>query len=372
MSSIALAFLLSLLAVSFCFFLVFNIFRKLNTIFSTEHTSKAREQVKSRIENFLPKPENEFNEGLEEFVRDSRRNSGNYRAVVDDYLLKALELPNPENRERLIAIARRLDFLSECQTQIRSRSLGISALGSRRAGLYDFTETVEDMVAALDVLSSENQFEILMALTRIGDADALSRAFERIKTHIIINERAVIEILSAFPGREKKLELFRNMIHGDIEYITVLFLKAADREMVQVLLNDIITVLHDGNMEIRAAAVRALSTLCREAPVDELIRALEDNDWEVRSLAAKALEPVITGEASNALYRALFDQQWWVRQNAANALLKHPGYEVLFILAAESGDEYTRDSIISALENEGNPLLLRDIRIMSAPVSRTL
>jgi len=360
-------FLLCLLALAFLFILIFTVTRKLQTVYSAEHTHEEKEAIKSSIEKFLPGTEREFNEGLEEFVRHAPGMTGKYRTVSDEYLLNALELPGAENRERLIAIARRLDFPSECRTQIKNRNPRISALGARRAGLYKLAELENDMVAALDVLSSENQFEILMALARIGGAEAMGRAFEKIKSNVIINERAVIEILSEFPRGEEKLNLFRNMIHRDMDYLTALFLKAADPRMTKILMDDIIKLLHNDNKEIRAAAVRSLATLGADAPADELVRAMEDSDWEIRALAAKALYPILTPEAGNALYKALFDQQWWVRQNAANSLVKHPGYEVLFILAAESGDEYTRDSIISALENGGgSPLLLRAIKIMSA------
>jgi len=366
MSSVALFGLMSLLGVTFLFFLFFNIARKLRTVYLAGQIRELREIVKTRIEKFVSGTEDEFNEGLEEFVRDAHKMDKNYKAMIDEYLLKGLELPAMENRERFITIARHLDFPSDCLAQIRSKNPGISAVGSRRAGLYDLAESVDDMVTALDLLSSENQFEILMGLARIGGADAMGRAFEKIKNNVIINERAVIEILSAFPDGEEKMKLFRNMFHSDMDYITALFLKATDREMAKALVDDIVAVLQSGNKEIRAAAVRGLATLEVEAPVEELIRALEDKDWEVRALAAKALDPIVTREASGALYKAMFDQQWWVRQNAANGLLRHPGHEALFILAAESGDQYTRDSIISALENGGSRLLLRAIKIMVA------
>jgi HEAT repeat protein len=135
--------------------------------------------------------------------------------------------------------------------------------------------------------------------------------------------------------------------------------------MALALGGEITGVLSEGAKEIRAAAVRSLGTLGPDAPAADLVKALDDPYWEVRAIAAKALGPVMTAESDMALYKALFDQQWWVRQNAAGSLLSHPNYESLFVLAAESGDEYTRDSIISALEDGSNPVFLRSLKVMA-------
>ena len=362
MNGIALVFYVLMGIILFLF--LFIVYRKTLMAARLKKTKENREIIKQKIESFLTGSKKNFKEGLEKFANDELLKDKNYRSLVDGYLLDSLEQKKIKNRDKLISIAGRLDFATECLGQIRSNNPAVAAMGSRRAGLYRFKEAVDQMMSALDIMYSENQFEILMALARIGDADALQRAFEKIKSSVIINERAVIEILSSFPEGEEKIKLFRNMIHSDTDYLKVLFLKASDCEMVNNLIDDIKVVLQNGNKNIRAAAIKSLGALEKDAPADLLLHALEDIDWEVRALAARALGPVKNKKASMALYAALRDKQWWVRQNAANALTKQSNYEELFILAAESGDEYTRDSIIFALENGVNPLLLRSIKIM--------
>jgi HEAT repeat protein len=226
-------------------------------------------------------------------------------------------------------------------------------------------ESINDMIASLDILSSENQFEILMGLARIRDADAIIRAFNKISMNVVVNERAVIEILSSIPNSKDKSRIFQTMLHGDVPYITALFLKALDSEMAKKLEKDVIDALEKGNKDVRIAAIKGLSSIGDDAPVDVFINAIKDEDWEVRSLAVKALGNIITPVASRALYNALFDSEWWVRQNAANALVNHPDYEPLFILAAESNDKYSLDSIISVLENGGDLKLLMSIKRMA-------
>ena len=361
-------FLLRLLLGIFAVLFFFNILRKLYSVALEKSIKESRKTVKLAIDKFLYGKDKEFENGLEEFTRNEPVNKKEYRSLADRYLLSLLERPQLEKKtvERLLTIAKHMEFPSECLNQVKSRNPMIIALGSRRAGLYRVEEAVEDMLAALDILSSENQFEILMGLARIGDGDAMQRAFEIIKNTVIVNERAVIEILSTFPDGKGKEKLFQNILKNNTDYLKVLFLKALNGAMAEHLVGDIREVVKKGNKNIRAAAVKGISSMGGKAPADILIQALGDSDWEVRALAASALAPVNTEEAGLALFRALNDRQWWVRQNAANALTKHSDYEKLFVLAAESGDEYAKDSIISALENGVNPVLLRSIKIMVA------
>ena len=365
MTHTALFFLFDFLAASFVLLSAANIFGKLYVTRKETLNRESRNNVKSALDGFLNDTEERYREGLTEFVRNTHGKDRNYLAVVDSYLTEILELPNTGYRGRLIDIAAQMGFPGESRTQIRNRNHRISAEGIHRAGLYNVTEAVKDMEAALDSFPSENQFDILMGLARTGGAEALKGAFEKIKKSIMVNERGIIEILSIFPNGDEKEEFFRRMIHSDTNYIISLFLKATNKEMAKALMDDIIRDTKDGNKEVRAAAVKSLATLGGDAPADILIEALKDKEWEVRALAAKALGPVSNPKASAVLFAALFDQQWWVRQNAANALASHPGFETLFILAAESGDEYARDSILSVLENGSNPVFQRSIKIMA-------
>jgi len=365
MFHIILLFILSLLLASFILLLTYNISKKLGDERQAKKNHKSMELIKEKIGSFFGASKKVFKTSLEEFAAEAMGKGKNYRDNVDSFLLDSLETARSKNRDKLISIAKKLNFTSDCLDQIKSRTPELIAIGSRRAGLYNLTEAADEMVATLEFLSSENQFEILMALARMGNSTAMQKAFSKIRNNIIINERAVIDILSAFPEGDEKLKFFRSMIHGDTNYLSALFLKAMKKEMVQTMESDIIALLHDGNKEIRAASLRALATLGNEAPANELIKALNDTDWEVRALAAKAMGPVMSQEASLALFKVLKDHQWWVRQNAAAALVNHHEAETLFILAAEMGDEYTRDSIISALEDSGNPILLRSIKVMA-------
>jgi len=310
--------------------------------------------------------ESKFLNSIQIFEKEVCRKHRNCHYHIDEYIIASLETAGTKLRKRLLAIAVYLNLYPGCLAEIKNKNPVISARGSRRAGLYNFTEAADDMLAALGVLSSENQFEILMGLARMGKGEHIKLAFDKIKNSVIVNERAIIEILSVFPaGREKK-KLFHSLFRHETSYLVALFLKAIDRETTKYLIDDMIMLLSHEDKEVRASAVRGLASLNEQAPAKELIDALKDNDWEVRALAAKALGPIRIKEVSLALSAALNDKQWWVRQNAVNSLIGHPGYETLIILALEVKDRFSRDSIISTLENRGNTALLKKINRLAA------
>ncbi|MDR0448454.1 MAG: HEAT repeat domain-containing protein [Treponema sp.] len=341
----------------------FSIFLKLQMTLKTRRNAAKKIIINKEINTFINGSEREFSIGLEKFAKETRWRSKKYMLLVDDYLQDSLDNPEPEYREKFVAIAHTLNFSQDCIDQIRSRNPKISALGARRAGLYRFPETVNDLIDALDILSSENQFEVLLALSRIGKGDAMAKAFTKIKNNVFINERAAIQLLSSFPNGNEKRKLFAYMIHSRTSYVAALFLKSLDKETAKALVNDMVDVLYHEDKGVRTAAMRGITTLGAEAPEKELIKALlQDNEWEVRNLAAKALGPIKTSGASKALFMALSDRQWWVRQNAASSLIGHPGSDDLFILAAETGDKYCMDSIVSALENAGKSKLANSIK----------
>ena len=344
--------------------IIFIVINKLLMASRSKELAKNIVSITEGIDTFITRSDDDFRIALDKFYINAVARGKAFINAVDSYLLSSLETPDLRHKDRFISIANRFNFPANSLAQIKSGNIRVIALGSRRAGLYNYQEAVDEMIIALEILSSENQFEILMGLARIGKAEDMQRAFEKIKDSILVNERAVIAILGAFPKGEEKRILFRNMIHCDTDYVSALFLKSMDRGMAGEMMEDIISVFTIGSDEIRVSAIQAFASLGEDAPEGILIKALEDSDWEVRALAAKALGQIKTKESSAALYKALFDQQWWIRQNVAHALLGHPGFETLFVLAAESGDEYTKDSIISVLENANNPALLRAIKRM--------
>ena len=105
-------------------------------------------------------------------------------------------------------------------------------------------------------------------------------------------------------------------------------------------------------LELRIAAVRALSQLDPAANLDVLMGALTDSAWEVRAQAARALGESGVSEAVPVLARALSDRAWWVRRHSAYALAKLglEGNAALRGEALASPDRYAREMALEVVE----------------------
>jgi len=251
--------------------------------------------------------------------------------------------------------------LSAYNMQNNESALAGIASSCRRAGLYKCEEAIPYMLGALEVLSSETQFQILAGLFRIGDVGAVERAFYIIKDRVLVNERAILEIVDSFAG--DKRELHSRMLSFKTEYVASIFIKAMTEKIATDLMEKLLHVVESGGKEMRVAAIKALAKTRSSNIGSHLVRALGDSAWEVRAAAAKALGACVCAEGGKALSLSLRDSEWWVRQNSATALLSYPNCEELFLKTIRTEwDTYAAQSIVYTLESADKPQLLSRIQ----------
>lgn len=280
--------------------------------------------------------------------------------TLENILLEILEASDGEIKVRARMLAYYFKFPEKSLLMIRDRLTGNIAIGCRKAGFYQYEEAIPDILKTLDIVSSNTQHQALMALARIGNTDALLQAFDKIHRLILVNERAVSEIINIFTGDRYKL--YKEMIHHPSVYLVRLFLKAIDREIANKLIEEIIAVYRTGDKETRLACIIAIGRSGNSGKTYMLIHALDDPEWEIRAVAAKTLGVMIDPDAVEPLAKAARDGEWWVRQNAVTAILAYPNREAILISIAQTGDRYSYDSMLYTLGKANKPELLTGVR----------
>ena len=283
-----------------------------------------------------------------------------FRQTLEDILLDILEVAGGETKVRARTIAYQFGFPERCLSMIRDRLTGNIAIGCRKAGLYQYEEAIPDILNVLGIISSNTQHQALMALSRMGNADALVQAFDKISPLILVNERAVSEIINTFSGDRR--ELYKKMIHHQSDYLVRLFLKAIDPETANALIKDIVSIYKDGGKETRLAGIIAIGRSGNSGRIPILIRALTDTEWEIRAMAAKTLGVLTSPHAVKPLAKAARDGEWWVRQNAVTSILAYSDSDEILTSIVKSGDRYAYDSMLYALEKANETKLLSRIR----------
>ena len=285
------------------------------------------------------------------------------RHTLEDILLDNLENTDNVSIERMRNMAHDFGFPEKCLSMIRDRLTGNIAIGCRKAGLYQYKDAIPDLLKTLDILSSNTQYQALMALARIGDANALIQAFYKIHRLVFVNERTISEILSTFSGDRYKL--FEEMIHHKSDYLARLSLKAIDKETAKTLMGEIISIYNGGGKETRLACITAIGKSGISKKISLLIKALKDEEWELRAMAAKTLGILTGPQAVKHLAKAARDNEWWVRQNAVTSILAYPDPGEILVPIVNSGDRYAYDSILYALEKADQTELLSRIKKIS-------
>lgn len=279
--------------------------------------------------------------------------------TLEEILLKTIEQSDEETKVKARMLAYDFDFPKKCTSMIRERLTSNVAMGCYKAGMYQYPGALPDLLKALNILSSEVQFQALIALSRIGSAETLVQAFGKINKFIFINTRAVTEILGIFQGN--RYELFRQMIHNESDFLVNLFLKAIDKETANTLIEDIVSIYKKGGKETRLACITAIGKSENSSKIPIVIKALSDSEWEIRAIAAKILGVMTSQKAIPPLSRAACDREWWVRQNAITSILAYPNHREILASIAQKGDKYAYDCIVYTLGKAGKPGLLNRI-----------
>ena len=288
------------------------------------------------------------------------------RQTLEDMLLEIIEDGDGETKVRARAIAYHFGFPEACISMIRDPLTGNVSIGCRKAGLYQYEDAVPDLLKTLDIVSSDTQYQAMMALARIGDTGAMVKAFDKIHRLVLVNERTISEILKIFSGDRQGL--LKEMIHHQSDYLARLSLKALDRDIALTLIADIMSIYQSGGKETRLACISAIGKSGTSGKLSMLIEAMKDKEWELRAMAAKTLG-ILRGKcAVKPLAKAARDREWWVRQNAVTSILAYPGAGGILVSIAQTGDRYAYDSILYALDKANQTELL--LRIKEIPLQQ--
>jgi len=362
---ITLKILLIILIVLFALcvtLLVSVVYIKMNQAKKEKKRKNSIEKIKPYLKKLFAAETIDFfkNHGLTLSKLDGELKEKASRETLEDLLLYILEYNEGERRVRARTIAYYFGFPEKCLSMINDRLTGNIAIGCRKAGLYQYDDAIPGILKALTIVSSETQLQALMALARIGDVAAMIEAFDRIHRLILINERAVNEVLNIFSG--DRFKLYKSIIYHQSDYLVRLLLKAIDRETANELIEDIAGIYKTGGKETRLACIIAIGTSGNSSKNYMLINALNDREWEIRAMAAKMLGSLADPGAITLLARAARDREWWVRQNAVTSILAYENREEILVSIAETGDKYAFDSMQYTLGKSGETELLSTIR----------
>lgn len=341
-----------ILFTGFIFFLyLYILFEKIVSSYEQRKRTKYEKDILPYIDSIFLKMEEEYPtyktiEIIEEEVKNSIK-----RKIVIDRVIYFTSVFSGEIRLKIIKFCEETKLLNFMLTNLQSKDTKEIALSCKILGEFRSKKSISPLLKAIDKKDADIKYNALMALSKIGEVQALVTAFAKLNKNSILSERSLIEIVDSFEG--DKTSLYYQMILNDDPYISSIFIKSAGNSSNSALNDNIALFIKEKNLARKIAAIKVIGQTCDIRFLDDLIKCMKDESWQVRSVAAKNLGKLEHDKAIPALVSALNDKEWWVRYNSAEAIFMIPNgiKEIEAVFLAQ--DAFAKDSILSAMEDSG-------------------
>ncbi|MCX7694217.1 MAG: HEAT repeat domain-containing protein [Caloramator sp.] len=280
---------------------------------------------------------------LKGFMKDKIK-----REIVEERFLFYFENLKGGISEKLTKLAEDIGLVEYELDKLKSKDVHKVALSCKNLGEIRSKKALDSLLGLIEIEVVEVKYNVLMALSKIGDEEAFIEAFRKLSKTIPLSERSLIEIADSFEG--DKIYVYRNLMYLQDEFISSIFIKSAGNYKNILLADEIAIFLADENKEKKIAALKALGNMGDNRYVAQIIELLKDESWEVRAITAKVLGQIQDNRALIPLVKALSDREWYVRYNAANSLISIEGGIQLVYDVLEGEDRFAKDIVVSVLE----------------------
>jgi HEAT repeat protein len=278
------------------------------------------------------------------------------RKIIIERIILYNEIFSGEIRNRITELCEKSGIINYEIKNLKAKESYKVALACKTLGEFRSRLAIRALLRLSSHKSMDVRYHMVMALSKIGDVEAVVQAFKGLKHRMPFSERSLTEIVDSFEGN--KLELYKIMIDSNNAYISTIFIKSAGNYMDAELNEYIKRFIDDHNKERKIAAIKAIGQNSDNRFLGDIIEKLKDSEWEVKAAAAKSLGRIGDKRALKPLLMALSDTSWWVRFNAANSIISIPEGTAVLEDIFKSNDKFSKDIIIAALEDSG---LIQDI-----------
>lgn len=273
-------------------------------------------------------------------------------AVQFIQLMRRSEDIPPEKLESLGRLYEQLEFIPFYADRLRQGDDYEKSYAVRRLADFDASDKTEDIRKLLDNKNPNVVYNAAMALSELGDMDAVVRFAKKSENNRYYSHRVLLELFQAFRGDRAKL--VRLLYDQCDNYIKATCVKAFTADRIEELAGLYMEGMTDNDVNLRIACVKALAQFGNPQYEQKMKIALNDKNWIVRLAAVSGLEKIGTETALESLVEATQDEEWWVRNAAARAIVTID-FHLVYVEKVLSGyDKYAADAVKNALYKQIN------------------
>ncbi|HVA13028.1 MAG TPA: HEAT repeat domain-containing protein [Stellaceae bacterium] len=175
------------------------------------------------------------------------------------------------------------------------------------------------MQCALDDRDPDIRLAAAESLAEIGALPSVAELVDKLRIGTAQHSQSLRHVFRGLARRQSG-ELVALLAGEAPSLAKVLALDALGRSGDYGVMAPIIAASEDADVDLRAAAFRALADLGHPAALAAVARGLADPAWEVRTQAAICVGRIGLATLLPKLVELLGDSVWWVRFRAAEAL----------------------------------------------------
>ena len=280
---------------------------------------------------------------------------------LEDQLLEVINSDQLILRDIARQIAYRLHLPEKAFHKVKtSRNNNIIATNGRKLGIYRYKESSDLLLEKLDILSTDIQYQVLMAFARMGAAEAFAQGLQKVFDHLMLNDRTLITIIKSYRG-DRRL-LFDVIMKQSNKILKFTYLNALEPKEVQDHVQEILPYIKDEFMDLRLAAITSIGSILDRQYIDSLLRGFEDDSLVVRVRTALVFGNLICQEAVPGLIDVACGEHWWARQTAINSILAYPNAEEILTQVVLRHDSYAYSNVVYALERDDREDILASVK----------
>lgn len=337
---------------SFIFFLyVYLLYQKALEFIETKKEKTYKKEVIPFIDKIMQDLENRYpDEDKILKIRTIIKNRIKRKLIIERIIVYT-ELYNGNIRNSMTRLCEETGIVDYELKNLKKGDKFNIALSCKNLGEFRSKRALSELVKIVDKNFVDIRYHSLMSISKIGDANSLVYAFNKLSNNLLLSDRSLTEIVDSFEG--DKAQLYKSMINSDDVFLSTIFIKSAGNYMDIDLNFQISKYIDDEDKNRRIAAIKAIGQNGDVRFLDKLIDKLKDEEWEVRSTTSKSLGRLGDSKALPKLVESLSDSQWWVRYNSARSIFQIPrGIEIIETVI-KGEDKFAKDILIASLEDSG-------------------
>lgn len=324
------------------------------------HDLEVRKLIQAILFRFMLADNAGHQQDLDNLMNFRRREKPLLRKLAIDLF----HLIQGHERQRISAVLNRIGFREDCLIDLKKGSPRRRRLAAGALQIFNDDESRTALIQALDDRDPQTRVaaaDSLLVIKALPDLDVLLEKLEVSIDGSSRDMRALFrDIARQHPAMLIKVAVHKNLSLKKRLLIADCMAESGSYNVVPILMD----YARDQDPELRAAAIRSLTSLQHPAALPVIQDGLRDMHWQVRASAARAAGRIGLTECMSGVNFLVDDRNWWVRFRAAESLFRlgEQGIDILKLRASYTGcGGFGRGARMAALVLDE-----RGIRVLSA------